>query len=77
MLVRRNSHRWRFGIFKRLTDATYFLARQAVQLRKERVYSPKADQQPIVARGAPNANVNTKIKDSEEKAKKLQFGRKN
>ena len=29
-------------MFKRLTDETYFLARQAVQLRKERMYSRKA-----------------------------------
>ena len=26
-------------MFKRLTNATYFLARQALQLRKERMYS--------------------------------------
>ena len=26
-LVERNSHRWQFGTFKSLTDATYFLAR--------------------------------------------------
>ena len=38
-LVRKNIHRWRFGMFKTLTDATYFLARQAVELREERVYS--------------------------------------
>ena len=35
-VVLRKSHRWRFGMFKRLTDATYLLARQAIQLRKER-----------------------------------------
>ena len=28
-------------MFKTLTDATYFLARQALQLRKERVYFPE------------------------------------
>ena len=31
-LVDRNNHRWRFGTFKSLTDATYFLARQAQNL---------------------------------------------
>ena len=32
-LVDRNNHRWRFGTFKSLTDATYFLARQVQNLR--------------------------------------------
>ena len=78
-LVRRKIHRWRFGMFKSLTDATSFLARQAVELRKERVYSPKAQQQPCQQFGRAvsviRQNLKT-IKTFEEKSREIMVRKK-